>query len=85
MEDSNCILNGMKQKQLLIKKKHGVSFIEASEVFNDDFSSCVHDPDHSYEEERYLLFGISLKGSYLVVSFAERADVIRIHFSTTHD
>ena len=60
------------------QKKHGISFTEASEVFNDEFSSCISDPDHSYEEERYLLFGVSSKGSYLVVSFTEREDSIRI-------
>jgi uncharacterized DUF497 family protein len=60
------------------QKKHGISFIEASELFNDEFSSCVSDPDHSYEEERYLLFGVSEKGNHLVVSFTERGDVIRI-------
>lgn len=60
------------------QRKHGVSFLEASEVFSDDYSSCVHDPDHSYNEERYLLFGISLKGNYLVVSFTEKSDAIRI-------
>ena len=60
------------------QKKHGISFTEASEVFSDEFSSCVPDPDHSYEEERYLLFGISSKNSYLVVSFTEREDAIRI-------
>lgn len=41
------------------QKKHGISFTEASEAFNDEFSSCVSDPDYSYEEERYLLFGAS--------------------------
>ncbi len=60
------------------QKKHGISFTEASEVFNDEFSSCISDPDHSYEEQRYLLFGVSSKGSYLVVSFTETEDVIRI-------
>lgn len=60
------------------QKKHGIFFTEASEVFNDEFSSCVSDPDHSYEEERYLLFGVSSKGNYLVVSFTEREDSIRI-------
>jgi len=60
------------------QKKHGVSFIEASEIFDDDYSSCVHDPDHSYEEERYLIFGVSSKGTYLVVSYTERFDTIRI-------
>ena len=58
--------------------KHGVSFLEAIEVFADQYSSCVHDPDHSYDEDRYLLFGVSSKGSYLVVSFTERPDSIRI-------
>ena len=60
------------------KKKHGVSFIEASEVFNDEYSSCVHDPDHSYGEERYLLFGVSSTGNHLVVSFVETPETIRI-------
>lgn len=60
------------------QKKHGISFTEASEVFNDEFSSCVSDPDHSYEEDRYLLFGVSSKNNYLVASFTEREDSIRI-------
>ena len=60
------------------QSKHGVSFLEATEVFADEHSSCVADPDHSHDEERYLLFGVSLKGGYLVVSFTERADTIRI-------
>jgi uncharacterized protein len=59
-------------------KKHGVSFSEAAEIFGDDCSSCVRDPDHSYDEERYLLFGVSSRGNFLVVSFTERADTIRI-------
>ena len=60
------------------RRKHGVSFLEASEVFGDDYSSHVQDPDHSYDEERYLLFGISSKGKHLVVSFTERTNAIRI-------
>ena len=66
------------RKGITIQKKHGVSFFEAREVFADELSSCVRDPDHSDEEERYLLFGVSLKGSFLVVSFTERAETIRI-------
>lgn len=58
--------------------KHSVSFSEAAEVFADDYSSYIHDPDHSYEEDRYLIFGVSLKGSYLVVSFTERSNAVRI-------
>ncbi|CDH43275.1 MAG: BrnT family toxin [Candidatus Competibacteraceae bacterium] len=60
------------------EKKHDVSFIEAAEVFGDDYSSCIHDPDHSYDEDRYLLFGVSLKGNFLIVSFIEKSDTIRI-------
>ncbi|MGD1929537.1 MAG: BrnT family toxin [Leptolyngbyaceae cyanobacterium] len=60
------------------QSKHGVSFLEGTEVFADNYSSCVQDPDHSYEEKRYLLFGLSSKGKYLVVSFTERPNTIRI-------
>ena len=59
------------------EQKHGVSFLEASEVFDDDHSSTVPDPDHSADEERYLIFGISKQGKYLVVSYTERGERIR--------
>jgi uncharacterized protein len=65
-------------KERTNQKKHGISFLEASEIFADEHSLCVPDPDHSYNEERYLLFGVSLKGNYLVVSFTERLETIRI-------
>jgi hypothetical protein len=60
------------------QRKHGVSFLEAAEVFSDEHSSCVQDPDHSSDENRYLLFGVSLKDNDLVVSFTERSETIRI-------
>ncbi|MFZ4792094.1 MAG: BrnT family toxin [Candidatus Competibacteraceae bacterium] len=65
-------------KALVNERKHSVSFVEATEVFDDDYSSCIHDPDHSYDEHRYLLFGASSKGNFLVVSYTERLDTIRI-------
>lgn len=65
-------------KEIINQLKHGVSFQEASEVFGDDYSSFIYDPDHSIEEERYLLFGLSSQGKYLVVSFTERSNIIRI-------
>jgi len=58
--------------------KHGVSFVEAAEVFDDDHSSTVPDPDHSVDESRYLIFGASKNGKYLVVSYTERGDRIRL-------
>lgn len=58
--------------------KHGVSFLDASEVFDDDHSSTVLDPDHSEDEPRYLIFGAAKSGKYLVVSYTERADRVRL-------
>lgn len=58
--------------------KHKVSFEEAKTVFNDPFYIDFYDPDHSYEEERYLIVGVSSKGRLLIVSYAEREDLIRI-------
>jgi len=60
------------------EKKHDISSLEAAEVFGDEYSSCVHDPEHSSKEERFLLFGVSSKGNYIVVSFTERSSKIRI-------
>ena len=57
---------------------HGISFLEACEVFEDIQSSAVQDPDHSYEEDRYLIFGITRNGKFLVVSYTERNDRIRL-------
>ena len=60
------------------EQKHGVTFIEATEVFDDDHSSSVPDPDHSVNEQRYLIFGISKQGKHLLVSYTERGDRIRL-------
>ncbi len=60
------------------EQKHRISFLEASEVFDDDHSSTVQDPDHSTSEDRYLIFGISKQGKHLVVAYTERGDRIRL-------
>lgn len=67
------------------EQRHGVSFFETSEVFDDDHSSSVQDPDHSVEEARYLIFGMSRQGRHLVVSYTERGDRIRADLRSTHD
>ena len=58
--------------------KHGVSFAEATEIFGDDLSSTAADPEHSHGERRYLIFGRSRSDKYLVVSFTERGDTLRL-------
>ena len=60
------------------EQKHGVTFFEATEVFDDDHSSSVPDPDHSVDEQRYLIFGMSKQGSHLVVSYTERGGRVRL-------
>lgn len=60
------------------EQKHGVSFAEAAKLFADDHSSCVHDPDHSHDEDRSLLFGVTSSGSLLVVAYTERSETLRI-------
>lgn len=60
------------------EQKHGVTFFEACEVFDDDHSSAVGDPDQSVGENRYLLFGMSKDGKYLVVSYTEHRDRVRL-------
>jgi uncharacterized DUF497 family protein len=62
------------------KKKHGTSFVEAQTAFVDDNGLLDHDPDHSGDEERFILLGLSSSLHLLVVCHAYRKDesVIRI-------
>jgi len=52
-------------------RRHGVSFHEAATVFGDLLSMTVPDPDHSIEEERYIIIGTSHRGRLLMVAHAE--------------
>ena len=58
--------------------KHGVSFEEAKTVFDDPLYVDFYDPDHSEDEERYLIVGESSRGRLLIVSYIERGDSIRL-------
>jgi hypothetical protein len=49
------------------KKKHGVSFEEATTVFTDVLSLTIPDPLHSEEEERFVIIGQSSQQRILVV------------------
>ena len=58
--------------------KHGVSFDEAKTVFDDPLYVDFYDPDHSYDEHRYIIIGESRQGRLLMVSYTERDDVVRL-------
>jgi len=60
------------------EKKHGVSFEEAQTVFDDPFYVDFYDPDHSDNEDRYIIFGASSRNRILLVSYTERGNKIRI-------
>ncbi len=49
-------------------KKHGVSFNEAATVFGDPLSTTFPDPDHSIQESRFIIIGLSRSGRALVVA-----------------
>ncbi len=58
--------------------KHGVSFEEAETVFDDPLLIDFYDPDHSEDEARYLIVGVSNRRRLLIVSYTERGDSIRL-------
>lgn len=60
--------------------KHGISFDEAKTVFYDEEALVRDDPEHSEEEERFIILGLSNKANLLVVCHCFRASetVIRI-------
>jgi len=61
-------------------RKHKVSFEEAETVFKDENAIQYYDPDHSRDEDRFILLGLSTRLRVLVVChcFRESELVIRI-------
>ena len=59
-------------------RKHGVTFSEAATVFSDVLSITVPDPDHSQEEGRYIIIGMSGQNRLVMVAHMERGECIRI-------
>lgn len=69
-----------KQKNKINWEKHKISFEEAQTVFYDESAIVIDDPDHSREEDRFIILGLSTKANLLVVCHCYRASdtVIRI-------
>ena len=68
------------RKNRLNQQKHGVSFVEAQTVFYDKMARLIDDPEHSMDEERMILLGISQKMRLLIVchAFSAQEQIIRI-------
>lgn len=61
-------------------RKHNVSFEEAISVFFDEYAMEYHDPDHSEDEDRFIMLGLSRKLHVLLVChcYREGESVLRI-------
>ena len=67
------------QKNETNKRKHGISFETAREVFSDEFAILFDDPDHSLDEDRFLIIGAIRTEQICIVSHCYRDDdLIRI-------
>lgn len=68
------------KKNTANRRKHGVSFEEATTVFSDENALLIDDPGHSDDEERFVLLGMSATVRALVVChcYREGEDTIRI-------
>ena len=58
--------------------KHGVSFDEATSVFDDPLFLTFADPTHSIQEQRFIIMGESARCRLLVVSYTERQNTTRL-------
>ena len=69
-----------RQKDLSNRVKHKVSFDEAVTVFYDERARLISDPDHSIDEDRFILLGVSHAMRLLVVihAYNENDAIIRI-------
>jgi len=63
-----------------IIKHDGITFEEATSVFDDENAILFDDPDHSEEEDRFILLGMSFQANLLIVCHCYRGEdeVIRI-------
>jgi len=68
------------QKSKSNEAKHQVSFDEAKTVFSDSHARIIADPDHSEDEDRFIILGISSRLRILVVChcYRENDELIRI-------
>ncbi len=68
------------KKDEINRKKHGISFEEAKTVFYDEYAILFDDPDHSEEEDRFLILGFSQRENLCIVSHCYRGEdeIIRI-------
>ncbi len=58
--------------------KHRIAFEEAATVFGDPLSNTFPDQDHSIEDQRFVIIGLSEQGRILVVAHTDDGELVRI-------
>lgn len=78
-----------KHKATINERKHGISFEEAQTVFYDEHSIEFFDPDHSEDEDRFIMLGLSFKLRILIVCYCAKEDtairIISARKATRHE
>ena len=72
----NLVFEWDEKKATVNKRKHRVSFEEASTAFGDPFSITIDDPHHGENENRLILVGKSELFSTLIVVHIEKRETI---------
>ena len=70
MSEDKFIWDEDKQKKNI--EKHGITFSEASTVFDDDNAIYFDDPTHSHDEDRFIILGYSERARMLLVCHCYR-------------
>lgn len=66
-----------KKRQINIVK-HRIDFDEAKTVFDDPLQTSINDPDHSFDERRFITIGLTIENRVVIVSHTYRNKKIRI-------
>lgn len=70
------VWNEKKNRQNL--GKHKIDFSEAKTIFDDPLQISINEPDHSFDERRFITFGMSDRNRLLIVAHTLSDDKIRI-------
>jgi len=64
---SNIRFEWVANKAAANQRKHGVTFDEARTVFFDENAKLINDPDHSDDEDRFVMLGLSSNFRFVLV------------------
>jgi uncharacterized protein len=66
------------------ERKHGIAFVEATSIFGDPAAVFVYDGERSWEEDRFIMIGMSECDRILTVIYVERVELTMRIISARH-